>query len=75
MTNESNQLLRSAYEIAKRNGENTNWPAFLESLKKELLKQALDRVGLTESDVDVNNEQVILRATSTARTYRMPPRD
>lgn len=36
MLNESNSLLRSAYQIALRNGEKTNWDAFRGQLKKAL---------------------------------------
>ena len=36
---EANQLLRSAYSIAKRKGVETNWDAFERSLEKELMLQ------------------------------------
>ena len=61
-----NDLLRSAYSIAQRKGEQTNWEAFENNLKKELLNQA----GRSEADPD---EQIILRATCTSRTYRYCP--
>ncbi len=35
---EAHMLLRSAYEIAKREGRETNWPAFLASAKNEAYK-------------------------------------
>ena len=61
---EANELLRSAHEIARRKGVNTNWTAFETNLRRELLKQA----GRPE-DTD---EQIILRATCTPKTYRLP---
>ena len=72
---EQNELLRSAYAIACRKGEETNWFAFKDNLEKELLKQA----GIvTEADMHsvsekmgIPKEQIILRATCTAKTYRM----
>lgn len=63
MPPESIMLLRSAYEIAKRNGQETNWEAFRNSVQKELLRQS----GLPE---DTTDKQLILRATCTPRTYR-----
>lgn len=62
MPPESNMLLRSAYEIAKRHGANTNWEAFAASCRAELFEQA----GLA----DLNDEQTVLRVTCTPRTYR-----
>ena len=59
----SNDLLRSAHEIAKRRGADTNWEAFENNLRKELLVQA----GHAPS---VEEEQTVLRATCTAKTYR-----
>lgn len=59
---EAHMLLRSAHEIALRNGEETNWDAFRRSVRKELFEQA----GLA----DFNDEQTVLRVTCTARTYR-----
>jgi hypothetical protein len=72
---ERNELLRSAYAIACRKGAETNWDALKKNLEKELLKQA----GIvTESDMQsvsermgIPKEQIILRATCTAKTYRM----
>jgi hypothetical protein len=58
-----NDLLRSAYAIAERKGEHTNWDAFKRRLQEELLNQA----GVPDS----MDEQIILRATCTARTFRM----
>lgn len=60
---ESNELLRSAYQIATRRGKTTNWKAFTVGLRKELFEQA----GLA----DLNDEQTVLRVTCTARTYRI----
>ena len=60
---EANSLLRSAYQIANRNGEDTNWDAFKNSLEKELLESK----GV---EYPCDDEQLVLRATCTARTYR-----
>lgn len=59
---EANMLLRSAYEIAMREGKETNWKAFAASVRKELFEQA--------NVADLNDEQTILRVTCTPRTYR-----
>jgi len=64
MPNESNMLLRAAYAIAERKGEDTNWDAFKSSVENVLFDQA----GL----VDLGDEQTRLRVTCTARTYRLP---
>lgn len=64
MLNECNDLLRSAHEIAKRKGINTNWEAFENNLRRLLLKQA----GYTTEE---NEEQLVLRATCTPKTYRI----
>ena len=61
-----NDLLRSAHEIAKRKGANTNWEAFENNLRWELLCEA----GLADSG---DNEQSVLRATCTAKTYQIYP--
>jgi hypothetical protein len=55
-----NGVLRSAYQIAKRKGENTNWEAFEKLLETELLRQ---------SGGDASNEQQVLRSTCTAKTF------
>lgn len=60
---ESNELLRSAFQIAQRQGKDTNWEAFENNLKKELLKQA--------GFINNNDEQIVLRCTCTPRTYRL----
>lgn len=60
-----NDLLRSAYEIAKRKGADTNWEAFENNLRSALLKQA----GVP----NIADEQEVLRATVTPRTYRIYP--
>jgi len=67
MIPEYNQLLRSAYQIAKRKGADTNWEAFEKSLEKELLLE----VGL--SDTVGNDEQSVLRATCSPRPYKVYP--
>jgi hypothetical protein len=47
---EANELLRSAYAIAQRNGEETNWEAFRGQLKKAL--DAQHESGLTPRTLD-----------------------
>ena len=47
---EANELLRSAYAIAQRNGEQTNWEAFRGQLQKAL--QAQHESGLTQRALD-----------------------
>lgn len=61
----SNELLRSAYAVVLRKGVDTNWDALKANLEKELLAEAGAPVGCTE-------EQIILRATCTPKTYRLP---
>ena len=46
----ANELLRSAYAIAQRNGEQTNWEAFRGQLKKAL--DAQHESGLTKRAAD-----------------------
>jgi hypothetical protein len=65
ITKEQNGLLRSAYQIAEREGKDTNWTAFLNNLQRELLREA----GVSGS----TDEQTVLRATCTPKTYRLPP--
>lgn len=63
MTSETaNELLRSAYQIAEREGKDTNWEAFKNNLRTELLKQA---------QTTYTDEQTMLRATCTPKTYRV----
>jgi len=62
-TEKQNDLLRSAYSIAQRKGKETNWSAFEDRLREELLSQS----GLK---VTTDDEQLILRATCTARTFK-----
>jgi hypothetical protein len=62
---EAHMLLRSAHAIATREGRETNWQAFYNGVQKELLAQA-GAPGSTD-------EQTILRATCTPRTYRQIP--
>ncbi len=62
MNDEANALLRSAYAIAQREGKNTNWEAFQNCVKQQLLKQA--------GCPDTKDEQMILRATCTPRVYK-----
>lgn len=59
----TNELLRSAYQIAERQGKDTNWEAFKTNLREELLKQA----GVPDS----TEEQTIIKATCTPKTYRV----
>ena len=65
MITDADELLRSAYQIADREGADTNWPAFKANLQKHLLL----RRGCPGS----TDEQTILRATCTAKTYRIYP--
>jgi len=58
---EHNELLRSAYTIAKRQGVDTNWEAFETSVLRELLKEA---------GFDSNMAENVIKATVTPRTYR-----
>ena len=69
--NQQNSLLRSAYAIAQRKGKDTNWEAFENNLRTELLKQA----GLTSSGgiVELSDEQLLLRTSCTPLTYRTVP--
>jgi hypothetical protein len=62
VSDRANDLLRSAYAIAQRKGKDTNWEAFENNVRKELLVH----VGVTNT----TDEQLILRATCTAKTYR-----
>jgi hypothetical protein len=63
--NDQNSLLRSAYQIAQRKGKDTNWEAFENNLKKELLEQS--------GAPDPCDEQAVLRSTCTPLTYRIQP--
>ena len=76
---EQNELLRMAYQIACREGQDTNWPVFKKNLETELLKQAgiitLEDMPSIAKSLGVSEEQIILRATCTARTCRMPRED
>ena len=57
-----NELLRSAFQIATRDGADTNWEAFANNLKNELVRQ---------SSADIEDEEQVLRSTCTAKTFRM----
>lgn len=59
---EANELLRSAYQIAQREGKDTNWPAFIQNVERELMLQ---------SGGHPDNEQEVLRSTVTPKTYRI----
>lgn len=58
---EANQLLRSAYQIAKRKGVDTNWSTLQLSIERELLKQ---------NNAKNSNSISIESATRTARIYK-----
>jgi len=62
---EEQDLLRSVYHIALRQGFNTNWEAFTRRLRLHLLARA----GLPENADD--NDVAI--ATCTAKTFRIIP--
>jgi len=66
---EQNELLRSAFQIAQREGKDTNWEAFSNNLEKELLRQA-GYENMLEHNID-DRQQIVLRATCTAKTYRI----
>lgn len=57
---EPNELLRSAYAIASRKGEDTNWEAFKDSLELILIEQNLLMNG--SGDIEAS--------TCTARVYK-----
>jgi len=59
-------LLRSAYQIASRNGADTNWEAFKNNIERELLESK----GV---EYPCKDEQLVLRATCTPKTYRIYP--
>lgn len=63
-----NEILRSAHAIAQRKGKHTNWAAFENIVKIELLRQS----GAADGVID---EQVILRSTVTPKTFRLQPQD
>jgi len=50
---ESNSLLRSAYQVALRGGENTNWDTFGRRLRLELDRQFKENRENLESDPDL----------------------
>lgn len=61
---EANSLLRSAYSIASRNGEQTNWDAFKSAVYKELveehkIKTSTDNNKPSNSDVSVTQDVLI----------------
>lgn len=58
----ANELLRSAYAVAARDGFETNWPAFRTHLKSALVKQS----------VLLHNTDRLDAATCTAKTFRLP---
>lgn len=51
---EANSLLRSAYQIALRNGESTNWEAFRNCVYKELLREHNLNIGNAKTYSDNN---------------------
>lgn len=59
---DANDLLRSAYQIAKRNGADTNWPAFVKRLEGELIAES----------VLINGTCHVPSATCTPKTFRLP---
>jgi len=63
---QENELLRSAYQIAHRKGKATNWEAFENNLRKELLHHH-GAVQYEEAD-----EQDVMKATCTAKTFELP---
>jgi hypothetical protein len=65
MITESNDVLRSVYAVICRKGKSTNWDALEEKVREELLFQA----GLPS---DTGDDQLLLRATCTAKTFKKP---
>lgn len=66
MIDEKTMLLRSAYQIAKRRGESTNWEAFQISIAKCLL-------GLSEDELPTLKQIEAMMATP--RMYRKVSED
>ncbi len=60
---ESNDILRSAYAVAARNGLDTNWDAFSRRLEGVLVAQS----------VLLNGTSYLPAATCTPKTFRLPP--
>lgn len=58
----ANDLLRSAYQVAQRDGAVTNWAAFAKRLEDELV---------SESKL-LNNTPHVPAATCTPKTFRIP---
>ena len=59
----ANDLLRSAYQVAQRDGAVTNWAAFAQRLEEELV---------AESKL-LNNTPHVPAATCTPKTFRISP--
>ena len=60
----SNELLRSAYEIANREGVQTNWEAFKANVLRQLFIDAGVVVGAMDPDL-------VARVSCTPKTYRV----
>lgn len=58
-----NELLRSMYAVACRDGAQTNWHAVRKALRAELFEEA--------NLADLNDTQTVLRVTCTAKTFRV----
>lgn len=65
MLKNANELLRSAYAIACREGQDTNWDAFKQRVEEALLDQSEHQHG-TRS---------VPAATCTPKTFRLPPEE
>ena len=59
---DANELLRSAYEIASRDGVNTNWDGFKKQLEKILIRQA----------ELLNRSPILNHAVHTAKVFKLP---
>lgn len=57
-----NELLRSALQIARRGGKDTNWKAFERNVESQLLRDA-------NASADPHQRH---RSTHTPRTYQLP---
>lgn len=60
---EANELLRSAYAIASRDGAETNWPAFRNKVFDALVRQNMALRGTAHPDA----------AVVTPKTFRIRP--
>lgn len=60
---EANEMLRSFYAVALREGAETNWHGIQRTLQRMLVAQS----------IAINGTDYLPAATATARTYRQLP--